>query len=329
MHWDQMTDTPDDLRRRATRLRRGMGQLGVLESIIDAAEGPWLGIMDADGRGTAELRMHLAGRYRVSAAVTSAGKLSLVHVNDLTRRRSERVLSGKTLLRKGWTEAEPMPKQPEWLEYVVSWVENVSGEVDRRVVIEWRLLGADRRLNSLNDTIAGMRASLDEQVQVRDALAAEVADLRGELETLPPAGPEARTIAAPEPEPEPDAAEAVADVEANTADVPDAAATNGEVSTAEVSPIDKTAGEEPDTDIPAPGNSTAEISRADAPAHALPDPESAAAETTEPGVSPTPSTESEPATAASSPERPESSGSDSSEDSNTHPGADHAVTAHS
>ncbi|MGV9414861.1 hypothetical protein ACWDOP_33590 [Nocardia sp. NPDC003693] len=270
-----MTDTPEDLRRRATRLRRGMGQLGVLESIIDAAEGPWLGIMDADGRGTAELRMHLAGRYRVSAAVTSAGKLSLVHVNDLTRRRSERVLSGKTLLRKGWTEAEPMPKQPEWLEYVVSWVENVSGEVDRRVVIEWRLLGADRRLNSLNDTIAGMRASLDEQVQVRDALAAEVADLRGELEALPPAGPEARTIAAPEPEP--DAAEAVADVEANTADVPEAAA----------------------------------------------------AETTEPGVSPTPSTESEPATAASSPERPESSGSDSSEDSSTHPGADHAVTAHS
>ncbi|MFE6857862.1 hypothetical protein [Nocardia sp. NPDC057668] len=203
MHWDQMTDTPEDLRRRATRLRRGMGQLGVLESIIDAAEGPWLGIMDADGRGTAELRMHLAGRYRVSAAVTSAGKLSLVHVNDLTRRRSERVLSGKTLLRKGWTEAEPMPKQPEWLEYVVSWVENVSGEVDRRVVIEWRLLGADRRLNTLNDTIEGMRASLDEQVQVRDALAAEVADLRDELETLPPAGPEARTIAPPEPEPDP------------------------------------------------------------------------------------------------------------------------------
>lgn len=185
MHWDQMTDTPEDLRRRATRLRRGMGQLGVLESIIDSAQGPWLGTMDADGRGTAELRMHLAGRYRVAAAVTSAGKLSLVHISDLTRgRKGERVLSGKTLLRKGWTDTEPMPKQPEWLEYVVSWVENVSGEVDRRLVVEWQLTGADRRLASLNDTIEGMRASLDEQEQVRDQLATEVAALRSELESL-------------------------------------------------------------------------------------------------------------------------------------------------
>src|SRR6266567_9354668 len=113
MHWDQMTATPDDLRKRATRLRRGVGQLGVLESIIEVADGPWLGAMDADGRGTAELRMHLAGRYRLTTVVTSAGKLSLVQLHAPAA--ADRVLSTKPALRQGWTDSEPMPKQPDWL----------------------------------------------------------------------------------------------------------------------------------------------------------------------------------------------------------------------
>ncbi|MEG8183811.1 hypothetical protein [Nocardia terpenica] len=182
MHWDQMTATTEDLRKRATRLRRGIGQLGVLESIISAADGPWLGAMDADGRGTAELRMHLAGRYRLTAVVTSAGKLNLVQMNTPTD--DERVLSGKPALRRGWDDAEPMPKQPEWLEYVVAWVKSASHDVDRRAVLEWRLEGADRKLTTMNDTIESLRASLTEREQLRDEVAAEVAQLRADLAAL-------------------------------------------------------------------------------------------------------------------------------------------------
>ncbi len=182
MHWDQMTATPDDLRKRATRLRRGVGQLGVLEAIIDGAYGPWLGAMDADGRGTAELRMHLAGQYRITAVVTSAGKLNLVQLADPN---IEKVLSNKPALRRGWSDDEPMPKQPDWIEYVVSWVENASSHVDRRAVIAWRLDGADRRLAAMDDTIESLRASLLEREQLRAVLAAEIAELRGELDALP------------------------------------------------------------------------------------------------------------------------------------------------
>jgi|GEM_PF-4550227 len=186
MHWDQMAATPDDLRKRATRLRRGVGQLGVLESIIEVADGPWLGTMDADGRGTADLRMHLAGRYRLTAVVTSAGKLSLIHLHSPTA--DERVLSTKAALRQGWTESEPMPKQPDWLDYVIDWVSTASADVDRGAVIEWQLDGADRRLAAMNDTLEGMRASLAEREQLRDELAAEIRQLRTELETLTTAG---------------------------------------------------------------------------------------------------------------------------------------------
>ncbi|MFI5776625.1 hypothetical protein [Nocardia sp. NPDC051570] len=183
MHWDQMNATPDDLRKRATRLRRGVGQLGLLEALIDAAYGPWLGAMDADGRGTAELRMHLAGQYRITAVVTSAGKLNLVQLADPD---SELVLASKPALRRGWTDTEPMPKQPDWIEYVVSWLENASTHVDRGAVIAWRLEGADRRLVAMDDTIESLRASLLEREQLRADLATEIAQLRTELDTLPP-----------------------------------------------------------------------------------------------------------------------------------------------
>ncbi|MQY21892.1 hypothetical protein [Nocardia macrotermitis] len=183
MHWDQMTATPDDLRKRATRLRRGVGQLGVIESILDAADGPWLGVMDADGRGTAELRMHLAGRYRLTAVVTSAGKLSLIQMHAPTV--GERVISGKPALRQGWDENVTMPKQPEWLDYVIDWVGRASADVDRRTVIAWQLEGADRRLAAMDDTLEGMRASLAEREQLRDELATEIHHLRTEFATLP------------------------------------------------------------------------------------------------------------------------------------------------
>lgn len=183
MHWDQMTATSDDLRKRATRLRRGVGQLGVIESIIDAATGPWLGAMDADGRGTAELRMHLAGRYRLTAVVTSAGKLNLVQMQT-PEPGAERVLSSKPALRRGWEPPEEMPKQPDWLDYVVEWVAKASADVDRRAVIEWHLVGADRKLAAMNDTIDSLRVSLLEREQLRDELAVEVAELRSELDSL-------------------------------------------------------------------------------------------------------------------------------------------------
>ncbi|WP_227981639.1 hypothetical protein [Nocardia spumae] len=185
MHWDQMTATPDELRKRATRLRRGVGQLGILESILNVAEGPWQGAMDADGRGTAELRMHLAGRYRVTAVVTSAGKLSLIQLNTPEPGRdSELVLSAKPALRRGWDEDRPMPKQPQWLDYLVEWVRAASTDVDRRSVLEWHLERADRRLAAMNETIESLRLSLTEREQLRDELAAEVAELRTEWESL-------------------------------------------------------------------------------------------------------------------------------------------------
>ncbi|GAB2709863.1 hypothetical protein GCM10027089_36730 [Nocardia thraciensis] len=185
MHWDQMTASAHDLRKRATRLRRGVGQLGVIESILDAADGPWLGTMDADGRGTAELRMHLAGRYRLTAVVTSAGKLSLAQMNaPVPGPAAERVLSSKPALRRGWDETTPMPKQPEWLDHVVEWVSNASLHVGRRAVLEWQLEGADRKLTSMNDTIDSLRISLLEREQMRDELAVEVAEMRAELESL-------------------------------------------------------------------------------------------------------------------------------------------------
>ncbi|MFF3571166.1 hypothetical protein ACFYXQ_25635 [Nocardia jiangxiensis] len=191
-----MTATPNDLRKRATRLRRGVGQLGVIESILDAADGPWLGVMDADGRGTAELRMHLAGRYRLTAVVTSAGKLSMVQMH--APEVGERVISGKPALRQGWDETVTMPKQPDWLDYVIDWVGAASADVDRRTVIAWQLQGADRRLAAMDDTLEGMRASLAEREQLRDELAAEIDLLRSEFDSLPerpgdttnlPAGP--------------------------------------------------------------------------------------------------------------------------------------------
>ncbi|WP_067890162.1 hypothetical protein [Nocardia vaccinii] len=183
MHWDQMTATPDDLRKRATRLRRGVGQLGIIEAILDAAYGPWLGVMDADGRGTAELRMHLAGRYRLTAVVTSAGKLSLVQMHAPTV--GERVISGKPALRQGWDETVTMPKQPDWLDYVIDWVGAASADVDRRTVIAWQLEGADRRLAAMDDTLEGMRASLAEREQIRHELATEIDRLRTEFDSLP------------------------------------------------------------------------------------------------------------------------------------------------
>ncbi|KAA8888594.1 hypothetical protein F3087_16505 [Nocardia colli] len=180
-----MTATPDELRERANRVRRAVGQLGVLESIISAADGPWLGAMDADGRGAAELKMHLAGRYRITAIVTTAGKLSHVQMNaPIAGPAGDRVLSPKTATRRGWDGDEEMPKQPEWLDYVVEWVRNASEDVDRRGVIEWRLNGADQKLAAMNDTIDSMRASLLEREQLRDELAAEVVELRTELESL-------------------------------------------------------------------------------------------------------------------------------------------------
>lgn len=187
MHWDQMSATPDELRKRATRLRRGVGQIGILESILSAAQGPWLGVMDADGRGTAELRMHLAGRYRVTAVVTSAGKLSLVQMHAPgSGTDSERVISPKSALRRGWTEEQPMPKQPKWLDYLVEWVRTASTDVDRRSVLQWHLEGADRRLAGMNETIDSLRLSLTEREEIRDELAAEITELRTELDSLDP-----------------------------------------------------------------------------------------------------------------------------------------------
>ncbi|MEV6138085.1 hypothetical protein AB0L63_18855 [Nocardia sp. NPDC051990] len=181
MHWDQMTATPDDLRERVTRGRRSAGQLGVLGALIDAAEGPWLGAMDTDGRGAAELRMHLAGRFRLTAVVTSAGKLDLA---QLTGPSGDRVLTAKPSVRRGWDADRRMPKQPDWLDYVVGWVMYASAEVDRRAIVEWRLSGADRKLAAMNDTVNNLRTGLLEREQLRDELAAEVAELRGELESL-------------------------------------------------------------------------------------------------------------------------------------------------
>ncbi|MBB5918865.1 hypothetical protein BJY24_007777 [Nocardia transvalensis] len=179
-----MTATSDDLRKRATRLRRGVGQLGMIEAILDAASGPWLGAMDADGRGTAELRMHLAGRYRLTAVVTSAGKLTIVQMQT-PGPEPERVLSSKPGLRRGWESAEEeMPKQPDWLDYVVDWVANASADVDRRAVIEWHLEGHDRQLAAMNDTIDSLRLSLREREELRDELAAEITNLRTELDAL-------------------------------------------------------------------------------------------------------------------------------------------------
>ena len=184
MHWDQMTATPDELRDRATRFRRPAGQLGVLESIISAADGPWLGAMDADGRGAAELKMHLAGCYRLTAVVTGAGKLSLVQMNSpVAGPGAERVLSTKTALRRGWDATDAMPKQPRWLDYVLEWVRDAGRNVDRRTVLRWRLNGADQRLIAMNDTIESLRASLFEREQLRDELAAEATQLRAELES--------------------------------------------------------------------------------------------------------------------------------------------------
>ena len=189
MHWDQMTATPEELRKSATRLRRGVGQLGMIEAMIDAATGPWLGTMEADGRGTAELRMHLAGRYRLTAVVTSTGKLNLVQMQTpTTDSATEQVLSTKPALRRGWDPPESMPKQPDWLDHVVAWVARASADVDRRAVIEWHLTGADRKLDAMNDTIDSLRASLREREEQRDEWAAEVAQLRAELASLPPDG---------------------------------------------------------------------------------------------------------------------------------------------
>ncbi|MBL1076494.1 hypothetical protein JK358_19015 [Nocardia sp. 2] len=181
MHWDQMTDTTDDLRRRVTRMRCGVGQLGILESIIEASFGPWLGAIDADGRGAAELRMHLIGRFRLTAVVTSAGKFSLIQLNAPKKHGGERVISPKAAQRKGWEDGVEMPKQPQWLDYVMTWVEDASAVVDRRAILEHQLKGADRRLLSLNNTLEGLRANLREREQDRDALAAEVAAIRKEL----------------------------------------------------------------------------------------------------------------------------------------------------
>ncbi|WP_327145774.1 hypothetical protein [Nocardia sp. NBC_01327] len=247
-----MSDTPDDLRRRATRLRRGVGQLGVLESIIDAAEGPWLGAMDADGRGAAELRMHLAGHYRLHVVVTSAGKLSLVHVNTLAQGTAgERIFSNKMALRRGWDEKETMPKQPQWLHYVVTWVKAVSSEVDRPAVLAWMLAGADRNLAAVEDVIENLRASLAEQEQLRDERAAEVAGLQAELETLTaeqnnsPQIPAPQTEAAPAEEPlieapQSEAAQAEApQAEAAPAEAPQVEAAPAEAPQAEAAPAEE------------------------------------------------------------------------------------------
>lgn len=184
-----MTAAPDDLRKRATRLRRGVGQLGILESILTAAEGPWVGAMDADGRGTAELRMHLAGRYRFIAVVTSAGKLSLIHLYEPkagTKKGRERVLSPKVALRRGWSDDDPMPRQRLWLDYLLAWVGAASADVDRSAVLRWQLVGADRRLEAMNETVDSLRESLAEREALRDELAAEVERLRTELRALAP-----------------------------------------------------------------------------------------------------------------------------------------------
>lgn len=178
-----MTATPGALRTAAARLRRGVGQLEILAAIIEAADGPWLGAMDSDGRGTAELRMHLAGKYRFTAVVTSAGKLSLAELNSPGRgKRAELVLSTKAAQRKGWDAHKDMPKPQEWVDYVVGWVRAASAAVGRRDVVEWLLRGADQRLAAMNDSVEAMRAALAEREQMRDELAAEVAELRAELE---------------------------------------------------------------------------------------------------------------------------------------------------
>lgn len=184
MHWDQMTATPDDLRARTTRLRCGVSQLGILESILEVADGPWLGAMDADGRGTAELRMHLAGQYRLTAVVSSAGKLNHVHMIAPRRRGGERILSSKAALRRGFDENHKLPKQNAWLDYVLDWVSAASQAVGRPAVIQWRLVGADRSLAAMDDTIESLRASLREREQLREDLAGEIADLRAELVAL-------------------------------------------------------------------------------------------------------------------------------------------------
>ncbi len=185
MHWDQMTASPDELHERANRVRRAAGQLGVLESIITAAQGPWLGALDADGKGAAELKMHLAGRYRLTAVVTSAGKLNLVQMHSpAAGQAGDRVLSPKVSVRRGWDGDEEMPKQPEWLDYVVGWVRTASDDVDRRAVIEWRLGGADQKLAAMNDTIDSLLASLQERQALRDELADEIGSLREELRAL-------------------------------------------------------------------------------------------------------------------------------------------------
>ncbi|MEV6276033.1 hypothetical protein [Nocardia sp. NPDC051832] len=176
-----MTATTEKLRTRTTRLRSGAGQTGVLESILEAADGPWLGDLDVDGRGTAELRMHLAGCYRFAAVVTSAGKLSEVRMTDTD---GDRTLSTKLANRRGW-DTEKMPKPPTWLDYALNWVSTASLSVDRRAVIEWHLTGADRRLAGMDDTIDSMRASLHEREHLRAQLAAEIAALRAEMDALP------------------------------------------------------------------------------------------------------------------------------------------------
>ncbi|MFI9508372.1 hypothetical protein [Nocardia sp. NPDC052566] len=181
MHWDQMAATPEDLRERVTRLRRGAGQQEILESIVGAADGPWLGTLDVDARGTAELKMHLAGQYRLIAVVTGAGKLDLAQMKSPG---TEQVLSSKPSLRRGWEAPAKPPKPPEWLGYVVDWIGKANAEVDRRAFVEWLLIGADRKLATATDTIHTLRADLMEREMARAELAAEVAALRAELEYL-------------------------------------------------------------------------------------------------------------------------------------------------
>ncbi|MEU8901387.1 hypothetical protein [Nocardia sp. NPDC048505] len=175
-----MAATPEDLRTRTTRLRGGAGQTSVLEAILEVADGPWLGDLDVDGRGTAELRMHLAGCYRFAAMVTSVGKLGEVRMMDAG---GDRILSTKLANRRGW-DTEKMPKAPNWLDYALNWVSTASVSVDRRAVIEWHLTGADRKLAGMDDTIESMRASLHEREHLRAQLAAEIAALRAEMDSL-------------------------------------------------------------------------------------------------------------------------------------------------
>ena len=97
--------------------------------------------------------------------VTSAGKLSLVQVADPD---TERVLSSKPALRRGWTDSEPMPKQPEWIDYVVGWALTARRNAPSHAFL-WHSSTGMRDLNVLKSTTDTSGVELTSAAKINNA----------------------------------------------------------------------------------------------------------------------------------------------------------------